>query len=195
MTGLPPRRRGPPRLRRLVLALGALLAMQAPAQVAAQVAGLAGEAELKAEWVRRFVLFTEWPASALPAGTALQLCVQGRDDSMQRALAALDGNTLRGHPLQVRAVLAADEARGCHVLYLADSDPRRLFAPAASAATLTIGEAEGFAQAGGAIGLVRENARLRFDVNRAAAGRGGLKLGSELLKNARVVLDGTGAAR
>lgn len=194
MTGLPPRRRPPPRLRRLVLVLGAVLAVQAQAQVAG-VAGLAGEAELKAEWVRRFVLFTEWPASALPTGTALQLCVQGRDDSMQRALAALDGNTLRGHPLQVRAVLAADETRGCHVLYLADSDPRRLFAPPTSAATLTIGEAEGFALAGGGIGLVRENARLRFDVNRVAAARGGLKLGSELLKNARVVLDGTGAGR
>jgi YfiR/HmsC-like len=114
---------------------------------------------------------------------------------MQRALAALDGSTLRGHPLQVRAVLAADEARGCHVLYLADPDPRRLFAPPAGAATLTIGEAEGFTQAGGAIGLLRENARLRFDVNRAAANRGGLKLGSELLKNARTVLEGTGPAR
>jgi YfiR/HmsC-like len=156
---------------------------------------LAGEAELKAEWVRRFVLFTEWPAGALAAGSTLQLCVQGRDESMQRALAALEGQALRGHPLQVRAVLSADEARGCHVLYLADPDPRRLFAPAAGAATLTIGEAEGFALAGGAIGLVRENARLRFDVNRAAAARGGLKLGSELLKNARAVLEGTVAAR
>ncbi|EHR70388.1 hypothetical protein BurJ1DRAFT_1520 [Burkholderiales bacterium JOSHI_001] len=173
-------------------ALLAAVGRHGPAQ--AQSA-LAGEAELKAEWVRRFVLFTEWPAAALPAGAPLQLCVQGRDEAMQRALAALDGQTLRGHPLQVRAVLAADETRGCHVLYLADSDPRRLFAPPASAATLTIGEAEGFALAGGAIGLVRENARLRFDVNRSAAGRGGLKLGSELLKNARAVLEGAVAPR
>jgi hypothetical protein len=145
--------------------------------------------------VRRFVLFTEWPSGTLPAGAALQLCVQGRDEGMQRALAALEGQTLRGHPMQVRTVLTPDETRGCHVLYLADSDPRRLFTTSASVALLTIGEADGFALAGGAIGLVRENARLRFDVNRAAAGRGGLKLGSELLKNARAVLDGAVAAR
>jgi YfiR/HmsC-like len=192
MTAALPRRHRLPRwrtaLRAWCLATLACCALPTAAQVA-------GEAELKAEWVRRFVVFTEWPAASLSPGATLQLCVQGRDDAMQRALAALDGQTLRGNPLGVRTVLAADDVRGCHLLYLADHDARRLFALPAGAATLTIGEAEGFAQAGGAIGLVRENARLRFDVNRSAAARGGLKLGSELLKNARVVLDPALAAR
>jgi hypothetical protein len=178
---------------RLGLAAACLGAAAQPRPAAAQAA-LAGEAELKAEWVRRFMLFTEWPAATLPAGAVLQLCVQGRDEAMQRALAALEGQSLRGHAINVRAVLGAEELRGCHVLYLADTDARRLFAPAAGAGTLTIGEAEGFAQAG-TIGLVRENARLRFDVNRAHAARMGLKLGSELLKNARSVIDTAGAPK
>ena len=53
---------------------------------------------------------------------------------------------------------------------------------------LTVGDQNGFVQAGGMIGLRVEDSRVRFDVNLAAAQRAGLTLNSQMLKLAGQVL-------
>jgi len=52
---------------------------------------------------------------------------------------------------------------------------------------LTVGEGDDFPAAGGVIGLVIEDNKVRFDVNLEAAERAGLKISSKLLKLARNV--------
>ena len=52
---------------------------------------------------------------------------------------------------------------------------------------LTVGEAPGFLRAGGIIGFVVENRRVRFDVNQGAAARARLRISSKLLSVARSV--------
>ena len=52
---------------------------------------------------------------------------------------------------------------------------------------LTVGEGERFVRAGGMIGFVIDNRRVRFDINQTAADRGSLKLSSKLLSVARSV--------
>ncbi len=52
---------------------------------------------------------------------------------------------------------------------------------------LTISDIGDFAQAGGMIGLVETNQRIRFDINLAATRQANLKLSSQLLKLATIV--------
>lgn len=153
---------------------------------------MANEAELKAAFIYRIALFVEWPAESLAAGTPFQVCVLGTDSGWNAAFASIEGKKVQGHAVAPMRLLArAEEARTCHVLFSPEHEIRR--ATAAPAGVLTVGDGEGFAQAGGMIGFVREGAQLRFDINREAAGRGQLRLPVELLKVARNVIDGGSA--
>ena len=52
---------------------------------------------------------------------------------------------------------------------------------------LTVGEDGAFTQCGGIINFVKEDNRVRFEVNVTAAERAGLKISSRLLALARIV--------
>jgi hypothetical protein len=64
-----------------------------------------------------------------------------------------------------------------------------VIAGASATPTLTVGDAEGFAQHGGMINFTRRGARLGFAINRGAVSRAGLSLSSQLLKLAELVPD------
>ena len=53
---------------------------------------------------------------------------------------------------------------------------------------LTVGEADRFAEDGGAIGFCTEDNKIRFEVNLDAAGKAGLKISAKLLALAKTVL-------
>jgi hypothetical protein len=53
--------------------------------------------------------------------------------------------------------------------------------------TLTVDETEGFAVLGGVINLTVEDNKVHFEINRLAADRAGLKIGSRLLSIAKIV--------
>jgi len=50
---------------------------------------------------------------------------------------------------------------------------------------LTVSDIEGFAEAGGCIGLVTEDERVRFDINQASLQRDSLRASSQLLRLGR----------
>lgn len=172
------------------LALGAalLLAGAAPARAQQRVAN---EAELKAAFVYRIVLFAEWPAASLPPGAAVQICLQGADPGWIAAFETLQGKKVQGRALApLRPLARGDDLRGCQVLFVPEREHRKPVAMLPG--LLTIGEADAFAEAGGVVGFVRQGAQLRFDINRDAAAQAQLRLSAELLKVARTVLDSGG---
>ena len=176
-------------LSRLVLGAAVLLASWAPAHAEQRVAN---EAELKAAFIYRIVLFVEWPAASLPAATSFQICLQGSDPAWIAAFETLQDKKVQGRALApLRRVARGDDLRGCQVLFVPEREHRKPVA--ALPGLLTIGEAEAFAEAGGVVGFVRQGAQLRFDINRDAAAQAQLRLSAELLKVARSVLDNGGA--
>lgn len=152
---------------------------------------VASEAALKAAFVYRIALFVEWPQEPAGSNRPFQVCVLGVDNGWSTAFSTIEGKKVQGRAVALVRVLArGDEARACHVAVLADSDPSRL--AELPAGVLTIGDAKGFARAGGMVGFVREGTQLRFDINREAAQRAQLRLSAELLKVARSVIDAGG---
>src|SRR5262249_18532218 len=100
--------------------------------------------------------------------------------------------TVNGRPVFVRFARRAQDAKGSQILYLAASEAQKMaevLAAVDSSAILTVSDAPGFATRGGMVGFATEGERVRFEVNRGQAERGGLKLSAKLLSLARLVGD------
>jgi hypothetical protein len=168
------------------VALGLLLAM---------VSGTPGlkaqalsEAQVKAGFLFNFAKYVEWPVEAFHSKEApVWLCVAGRDP-FGPAIDAFDGKQVHGRPIVVRRIPSGSEDfRGCHVLYVSDSEQRHV-APllrSAQGSILTVSDIDGFVDVGGAIGLVNADERIQFEVNVSTLQRASLKASSQLLKLAR----------
>lgn len=153
------------------------------------------EQQIKAGFVLNFARYVEWPEQAFAGKEApLILCVLGRDP-FGGALSAIERRSVQGRELRVRRDVLAEDTRGCHVLFVSDSEARRL-APilrqVAGNPILTVSDIEGFTDAGGGIGMTHGDERLQFEVNLDALQQGRLKASSQLLKLARSVLGGKG---
>lgn len=171
---------------RLLLAL--LGSLAAPGVGAAPPAS---EATVKAAFVYNFAKFAEWPAESFAAAQdPIRLCLYGGPDPFLAALAAIDGKAAQNRPIRVQRVGRPADFRGCHILAVAESELPQLpetLRLAEESGALTVAEIEGFADAGGTIGLVVAGERVQFEVNLEAARRAKLKLSSQLLKLARKV--------
>ena len=148
------------------------------------------EYQVKAAFIYNFVRFVEWPADA-PAmrDRDFSVCIVGQDP-FGAAFASVEGRPVSGRPLRVRRDVRPDEAVGCHIAFIAESEERRyqaLLKIMGTAPILTISDIEGFAEAGGAIGLFVLDNRLKFDANFATLQRTNLKVSSQVLRLARTV--------
>jgi hypothetical protein len=153
------------------------------------------ESQIKASLVLNFARYVEWPEYVFVSPTdPLQVCLLGRD-TLGGALSALESKQVNARPVRVRIAMTADEVRGCHVVFISDSEERRivpLLRGLAERPVLTVSDIGGFAEAGGGIGIVQGDARLQFDVNRRALEQLKLKASSQLLKLARTLIDSAG---
>lgn len=149
------------------------------------------EIDRRADFLRNFAFFIQWPASAFDSTSApLRYCVLGNPElslSLKRILA---GEQVEGRPLQLVSAQEQTHWRRCHVLYLdhraVESMPLVL-AAVADAPVLTVGDTQELVQAGGILSLVREDGRLRTMINRTPAARAGIQISSKLLRLATLV--------
>ena len=171
-------------LRHLRLALAALMlaAVVAAGPAAAQDQL---ENEVRAVYLYNFARYITWPAESFPAAsTPIRICVMGTDpfgDALDRAVA---GETVNGRALEAVRIGPQDALRGCHILYAASSDDRRVTAILASAQgrpLLTVGEHPRFLDRGGMIRFRRIENRVRFDINLKAVERNRLGISARLL--------------
>jgi hypothetical protein len=172
-------------LRRLITILAGGLGLVsgiATAQVALT------ENQARASFVLNFARYVEWPATAFPTrDSPLTICLLGHD-SRGLTLADIAGRRIGERPIEVRRTERVVATEGCQVVYLADSEERRLEANLLSLSTrpvLTVSDVDGFIDAGGMIGLLRANERLQFEINRDALHVAGLKASAHLLRLAR----------
>ncbi len=148
--------------------------------------------QMRAAYALNFIRYMDWPERSFPAPEApLMVCTLG-GESGAAALAGLGGKVIKGHPIQLRAAAGADDARGCHVLFVLELDARRVVGTLRSIQhlpVLTIGEADGFIEVGGMIGLIHLDNRLQFEVNLGVVQHAQLKASSQLLRLARNVIE------
>ena len=170
-------------LRRLISLL-LMLTMALPA------GAVPTEYQLKAVFLLNFARYATWPEQSLPEGGPIDICVLGRDPFGPH-LAGLESRQAQGRNVRILYPATATESRQCDVVFVSGSEQRRLnvtLRELADAPVLTVSDIEGFVEAGGAIGFVTEDDRVRFDINRDALDRDHLKLSAQLLKLARKLI-------
>lgn len=147
------------------------------------------EAELKAAFVLRLAGFVDWPEKAF-AGPASPLVVQvagapGLAAELERMAAS---QRIHGRAVEVRRGSAPGP--GAHVVFLgsgAAASVPGIVRDTAALPVLTMSDLPGFARRGGIFELVRDGARIRFEVNEAHARRAGLRVSAQVLRLASAV--------
>jgi hypothetical protein len=146
------------------------------------------EAQAKAGLVLNFARYVEWPAQAFASREApVVACVWGRD-AVAAALSALESRPVQGRTLRVRRAAVLEELRGCHVVFVGETDERRavpVLRALAALPVLTVGDSERFIDIGGAIGIVHGDERLQFEINRQALDQAQIRASANLLRLAR----------
>lgn len=137
------------------------------------------ESDVKAAFVLNFIRYSEGMQTS---GEELRVCSVGASP-LEGRLSALTGRATNHGTVTVVAPTTERDWRDCHVLFVGSAER---VAPAltslAHRQVLTVGDSEGFAQAGGMIELKLRAGRVRFVVNHGAVKQAGLRVSSQLLK-------------
>lgn len=148
------------------------------------------EDQIKAVFLFNFAKYVDWPAT--PAGTSasIRMCVPANPQFLATLRSTVQGEVVNGRPLTATELDGLDAARDCDILYVGNASSRDAAAWSAAVRgrhTLTVGD--GTLADGIVIAFVRDQNRVRFDINRAAASRQNLSISSRLLDLARRVVE------
>ncbi len=154
------------------------------------------EQKIKAAYLYNFTKFISWPADD---AETFKLCLLG-EDAVGRLLVPLEKKTAMGLPIRLRRLQRPDQARDCHIVYLAGEETawnmenialQGVLTISSGSQALTVSGEEGFAQQGGMIGFVVRKGRVRLQINLQALKNSGLKVSAKLLEVAEII-DGGG---
>ena len=143
------------------------------------------ESRLKAAFLWNFAKFVDWPTNAFASDTSpFVIGVLGESPLGADLEQTVKGKLINDHPIIVKTVQAATDAKECHILFISNSEKSRLaniFKDLGNAPVLTVGEYDQFTQLGGMINFVRQGNKIRFQINDEAAKAADLKISSKLL--------------
>jgi hypothetical protein len=174
--------------RRGIRLFAVLLALTGSGVFAAEVT----EYQLKAEFIERFTRFIDWPAQSAAETSPFVICVFGNDPFGPYLRTLAETRRIKGRSVVVRQTNEEDLAglADCDLVFIAASQRKnlsRILAVTSRRPILTIGDGPGFAEAGVLINFYNVGDRVRFEVNSDAAEQSGLRIGSKLMKLAKIV--------
>jgi len=184
MTG----RQGPRTWRRLApAALLLALVAAAPQEPAKKLP----EYVVKAGFLYNFAKYVEWPADAFEKPeTPISIGVVGADPFGQELDKTLKDKTAQDRRFVIQRYRDAAALQRCHILFIPKSEKARvpeILKKLEEWPTLTVGEEETFAKAGGAVNILIEKERPRLEVNPEVAEKAKLTISAKLLKLATIV--------
>ena len=167
-------------MRRVLLAL--LVGGAGALSITAQEIPL--EYRVKAAFLYNFVKYIEWGE---PRSSPIRICVAGQNPFGTILEDLLREERVRGTPLVTETI--PGPLPGCHVLFTPKTSAVPVYLSAtAGKPILTVGETPDYLQRGGIIRFYLEGgSNVRFEINRTAADRAGLRISSRLLQLARLV--------
>lgn len=154
------------------------------------------ESQVKAAYLYNFGKFVRWDSGPSPTN-AFTICVLGKDPFGSALQTTVAGEKIDGENIAIKDLAGLSEIARCRILFISSSEESRLKSILATVRPLnllTVSDISGFAQRGGMIELIRQEGRVRFEVNLSAVTEAKLTLSSELLKVAVKVI-GTGQTR
>jgi YfiR/HmsC-like len=174
----------------VVLSLCLVLACSGLTHAAPVAEPIVDEYQVKAAFLFNFAKFVEWPTEAFSNPNAPLVITVFGEDPFNGSLEAVKGKLVNNRKLTIRRVKDIQDIGKTNVLFVSPSAKKelaRILEAQQGQSVLTVGEDGVFTQCGGIINFVKEDNRVRFEVNVSAAERAGLKISSRLLALARIV--------
>lgn len=166
-----------------------ILAVWIPVPAFGQVAA-APEYTVKAGYLILFAGYTTWPTNRFETtNSPIVIGVIGADpfgDVLDRTAAA----QTRGRPIVVQRVSSAEAAAQCHLVFISHTESRNEVAwleQFKGKPILTVSDSDRAIEHGSVVQFVNVGKSLRFDVGWPGMKEAGIRLGSEMLDNARKV--------
>lgn len=141
--------------------------------------------QVEAAYLFNFGKFVRWKVERTSSSDSFGICILGKDPFGSVLDSTVAGESIGGKSIAVAKLSRIQDASTCSVLFISSSEEPRLtpiLAAAQHQGVLTVSDIPHFIERGGAIGLVTQQNKIRFEVNRKAAEQSGLILSSELLK-------------
>lgn len=175
----------------LWILLGFIVTLAVPSAANAQ-GGTDTDRALKAETLFRFLSFVEWPPDVLaPFGQdSLVIGVLGDDPFGNVLSEVVAGRTVGPKAISVRQTSDLEELGFCQVVFISETESDRLtdvLSVLRSITVLTVGDIDGFVDAGGMVGLGVQGNAVRFAINIDAIENSELIVSSRILRMARIV--------
>ena len=143
------------------------------------------EYQVKAAFLFNFAKFVEWPPEAFATDTSpIVIGVLGENPFGGDLEATIRSKQINNRSLVIKEFRSPTEATNCHILFISASEKTRLpeiLSGLSKTNVLTVSETEGFTASGGMVNFVRENNKIRFQINDAAARSANLRVSSKLL--------------
>jgi uncharacterized protein DUF4154 len=149
------------------------------------------EAQVKAAYIYNFGKFVRRSSDRGALPDSFQICILGKDPFGPVLDSTVAGETIDGKRITVHRLAGLQGVDQCGMLFIGASEEGRLapiLATALRRNVPTVSDIRNFADRGGLIGLVKQQDRIRFEVNLNAADQSHLVLSSELLKVATKVI-------
>jgi hypothetical protein len=155
--------------------------------------GGSAEYPLKLLFLYNFAKFVEWPSDSFRSPRApLSICVVGHDPFSVDIESELRTRPTGDHRVEFLALKPTDTLNVCQIVFIPITEKdqaARIVKSLKGSRALTVGESEGFAVSGGIINFTIEGGNVRFEINKLAADRAGLKISAKLLNLAKIVTD------
>ena len=136
-----------------------------------------------------------WQGAQVETQDSFKICILGKDPFGSVMESTVSGEQIGGKKITLERLSKVPDDPVCSVLFISSAEEGRLEAILAAARPLnilTVSDMPHFAERGGIIGMVMQQDRVRFEVNRWAAEQSRLALSSELLKVATRVIERPG---
>jgi hypothetical protein len=150
------------------------------------------ESQVKAAYVFNFGKFVSWQGAQVEAQDSFKICILGKNPFGSVLESTVSGEQIGGKKITLERLSKVPDNPICSVLFISSTEEGHLEAILAAARPLnilTVSDMPHFAERGGIIGLVTQQDKVRFEVNRFAAEQSQLTLSSELLKVATRVIE------
>lgn len=148
------------------------------------------EHEIKAVFIYNFINFTTWPP--FKAQTTTTICVSGAPDIAQtlQIIREKEQGKPNSAPFRVRSPGILEDSSACHIWFLGQSLGSQIHSVLARqqrSGILYISDMPDFARAGGMVGMIRDQTKLKLQMNAAALRRSQLHISPRLLALAEMI--------
>ena len=154
------------------------------------------EYKVKAGYLYNFTKFVTWPEIK---GPTFNLCLLG-SDPFGKVIDPIEEKSAFARPIKV---IRLDEAgfnsdstsiAGCHIVYVSNANNlKTVFGKMKpypnNTGILLVGSGEEFTAAGGMVGLINRDGRIKLQINLQAIKQTGLKISAKLLEIAELIKD------